>query len=192
MPLGAEDLAGIEYVYRNFHRFGPDDPLHVVDQRTPGRAAATPRSWRPPTRHGTERTYLATEAELCVGQDAAEPEPDRARRRRFRRTEGAARDRRPTSAIAVRQSPPSTSRTSRCTCNVTASGRRSARTLPPCRSTRRACSSAPARDRAARSAPWRLKRLAAGSSGRSSALDLVHNVQYMIAVCLTTSVSSST
>ena len=36
LPLGADDLAGIEYVYRNFHRFGP--PSTTSRPSTAGRA----------------------------------------------------------------------------------------------------------------------------------------------------------
>lgn len=61
LPLGADDLAGIEYVYRNFHRFGPriNYISSIGGRSTGGTYAAIASAVDRAT--GTERTYLATE-----------------------------------------------------------------------------------------------------------------------------------
>ena len=66
LPLAAEDLTGIEYVSRNFHRFGP--AIHYTSSigRTSGPItyarlmAATDRA------SGRERTYLASESHFAL------------------------------------------------------------------------------------------------------------------------------
>jgi hypothetical protein len=62
LPLGADDLAGIEYVYRNFHRFGPriNYISSIGGRSTGGSYAAIVSAIDRAT--GTERSYLATEA----------------------------------------------------------------------------------------------------------------------------------
>jgi hypothetical protein len=62
LPLGADDLAGIEYVYRNFHRFGPDiNYTSSVNGRSgSGGTYARIMSARD-SASGAERTYLASE-----------------------------------------------------------------------------------------------------------------------------------
>ena len=42
-PLGADDLAGIEYVSANFHRFGP--AINYTSATSPGRKRCAP--WAP-------------------------------------------------------------------------------------------------------------------------------------------------
>jgi hypothetical protein len=63
-PLDADDLAGIEYVYRNFHRFGPGISYTSSIGRAGGNSyamlmAATDAA-------GVERTYLASEAAFAA------------------------------------------------------------------------------------------------------------------------------
>ena len=60
LPLGAEDLAGIEYVYRNFHRFGP--AIHYTSSINGRQGASSYATLMAATdAKRTERTYLATE-----------------------------------------------------------------------------------------------------------------------------------
>jgi hypothetical protein len=60
LPLGAEDLAGIEYVYRNFHRFGPDiQYTSSIGGRSGTSYATLMATIDAATR--TERGYLANE-----------------------------------------------------------------------------------------------------------------------------------
>jgi hypothetical protein len=66
LPLGSDDLAGIEYVYRNFHRFGPD--IHYTSSINGRRGAASYATLMsaidPATR--AERTYLATDENFNI------------------------------------------------------------------------------------------------------------------------------
>ena len=65
LPLDADDRAGIDYVYRNFHRFGPD--IHYTSSINGSRRmssygdimASTDRAT------GAERTYLASDANFA-------------------------------------------------------------------------------------------------------------------------------
>jgi len=61
LPLNREDLNGIEYVYRNFHKFGPE--IHYTSSINSGRGgttyAALMSALDTPSR--MERTYLANE-----------------------------------------------------------------------------------------------------------------------------------
>ncbi len=61
-PLAADDLAGIEYVYRNFHRFGPD--IHYtssINGRSGSRSSYATIMAATDGMTGVERTYLANE-----------------------------------------------------------------------------------------------------------------------------------
>jgi hypothetical protein len=60
LPLGAEDLAGIEAVYRNFHRFGPDIQYTSSIGGRSGTSYATLMSTMDSATR-TERGYLANE-----------------------------------------------------------------------------------------------------------------------------------
>jgi hypothetical protein len=67
LPLGTDDLAGIEYVYGNFHRFGPGiNYTSSINGRSgsPGSYAAIMAATDGAT--GVERTYLATEDNFAV------------------------------------------------------------------------------------------------------------------------------
>ena len=67
LPLGTDDLAGIEYVYRHFHRFGPAiNYTSSINGRSgsPGAYAAIMAATDGAT--GVERTYLATEDNFSV------------------------------------------------------------------------------------------------------------------------------
>ena len=61
LPLGADDLEGIAYVYRQFHQFGP--AIHYTSSIGGRRGAATYAAIMsaPDAMTGTERTYLATD-----------------------------------------------------------------------------------------------------------------------------------
>jgi hypothetical protein len=61
LPLAADDLAGIDYVYRQFHQFGP--AIHYTSSIGGRRGAATYAAIMsaPDAMTGTERTYLATD-----------------------------------------------------------------------------------------------------------------------------------
>jgi hypothetical protein len=61
VPLGADDLAGIEYVYRHFYRFGPDiNYTSSINGRS--RASSYARLMASTDNvTGAERTYLANE-----------------------------------------------------------------------------------------------------------------------------------
>ena len=62
LPLSAEDLSGIEYVARQFHRFGPAiDYVSSVRGSAPGSAGSYARIQTAWDSRGAERTYLATE-----------------------------------------------------------------------------------------------------------------------------------
>jgi hypothetical protein len=65
LPLDADDLAGIEYVYRNFYRFGPD--IHYTSS-IGGRSGTTYATIMASIDAATrlERTYLATEDNFAV------------------------------------------------------------------------------------------------------------------------------
>ena len=60
-PLSASDLAGIEYVYQNFHRFGP--AIHYTSSIGGSRSGITYAALMASTDRetGVNRTYLATE-----------------------------------------------------------------------------------------------------------------------------------
>ena len=61
-PLGADDLAGIEYVYRNFYRFGPNiNYVSSINGRTGSSASYARLMASTDTITGAERTYLASE-----------------------------------------------------------------------------------------------------------------------------------
>jgi hypothetical protein len=65
LPLPAADRAGIEYVYRNYHQFGP--AIHYtssINGRSGTSYASLMRSTDRTT--GEERTYLATEANFTI------------------------------------------------------------------------------------------------------------------------------
>jgi hypothetical protein len=60
LPPGADDLAGIEYVYRHFHRFGPDiNYTSSINGRS--RSSSYARLMAATDGRGAERTYLANE-----------------------------------------------------------------------------------------------------------------------------------
>jgi hypothetical protein len=61
-PLGADDLAGIEYVYRNFYRFGPNiNYVSSINGRSGSSGSYARLMSSTDSATGTERTYLATE-----------------------------------------------------------------------------------------------------------------------------------
>ena len=67
LPLGTDDLAGIEYVYRHFYRFGPAiNYTSSINGRTgsPGAYAAIMATTDGAT--GVERTYLASEDHFAI------------------------------------------------------------------------------------------------------------------------------
>jgi hypothetical protein len=61
IPLGADDLAGTEYVYRHFYRFGPD--IHYTSSINGRSRASSYARLMAATDNitGAERTYLANE-----------------------------------------------------------------------------------------------------------------------------------
>jgi hypothetical protein len=62
LPLSAEDLKGIEYVARQFHRFGPAiDYISSVRGTATGAAGSYARIQSAVDSTGAERTYLATD-----------------------------------------------------------------------------------------------------------------------------------
>ena len=62
LPLSAEDLKGIEYVYRHFHRFGPAiDYVSSIRGTATGAAGSYARIQSAVDSNGVERTYLATD-----------------------------------------------------------------------------------------------------------------------------------
>jgi hypothetical protein len=64
LPLPGDDLAGLEYVYGNFHRFGP--AIHYTSSIGRGRSANTYASLMTTTdMTGAERSYLASEANFA-------------------------------------------------------------------------------------------------------------------------------
>jgi hypothetical protein len=67
LPLGADDIAGIEYVYQNFYRFGPE--INYTSSIN-GRAGSTGSYARimsaTDTTSGSERTYLANEGNFAL------------------------------------------------------------------------------------------------------------------------------
>ncbi len=66
LPLDAEDLTGIEYVYRHFHRFGPDiNYTSSINGRTGGGSYARIMAAIDGAT-GDERTYLASEANFAA------------------------------------------------------------------------------------------------------------------------------
>jgi len=66
LPLGADDLSGIEYVYRSFHRFGPS--IHYTSSIGGRSSAATYAALMASTDRatGAPRTYLANETNYGV------------------------------------------------------------------------------------------------------------------------------
>jgi len=65
-PLGQSDVEGIEYVYRNFHQFGP--AIHYTSSIGGRSSASSYAAIMMSTDRGTgaERTYLATEANFAL------------------------------------------------------------------------------------------------------------------------------
>ena len=62
LPLNAEDLQGIEYVYRHFHKFGPAiDYVSSIRGTASGAAGSYARIQSAVDSNGVERTYLATD-----------------------------------------------------------------------------------------------------------------------------------
>jgi hypothetical protein len=61
LPLGPDDLAGIEYVYRHFHRFGPSIHYTSSINGRPGASTYAVIMSSIDRASGTERTYLATD-----------------------------------------------------------------------------------------------------------------------------------
>ena len=60
LPLDAKDLAGIEYVYRNFHRFGPN--IHYTSSINTGRRSLSYATLMASIdARGSERSYLSSE-----------------------------------------------------------------------------------------------------------------------------------
>jgi hypothetical protein len=68
LPLGAEDLAGIEYVYRSFYKFGPGIFYTASINGRPGSAItyAALMSATDGTSSGRIRTYLASEESFTL------------------------------------------------------------------------------------------------------------------------------
>jgi hypothetical protein len=65
LPLPADDLAGIEYVYRSFHRFGP--AIHYTSSIGRFGSSNTYASLMATTdTAGVERSYLASDANFAV------------------------------------------------------------------------------------------------------------------------------
>ena len=65
LPLGADDLTGIEYVYRNFHRFGPGiNYTSSINGRTGSAGSYAAIVSSTDRASGEERTYLASETEF--------------------------------------------------------------------------------------------------------------------------------
>jgi hypothetical protein len=66
LPLAADDLAGIEYVYRNFHRFGPDiNYTSSINGRSGSGGSYARLMASTDSFSGAERTYLASEASFA-------------------------------------------------------------------------------------------------------------------------------
>jgi hypothetical protein len=66
-PLGADDLAGIDYVYRNFHRFGPNiNYVSSINGRTGSSASYARLMASIDSVTGAERTYLASEEQFSA------------------------------------------------------------------------------------------------------------------------------
>jgi hypothetical protein len=62
LPLGADDLAGIEYVYRNFHQFGPAiNYTSSINGRAGSSGSYAAIQAARDAASGAERTYLANE-----------------------------------------------------------------------------------------------------------------------------------
>jgi len=67
LPLGADDLAGIEYVYRNFYRFGPDINYTSTINGASGGAGSYARIMGVLDQAlGSERSYLASEDHFTI------------------------------------------------------------------------------------------------------------------------------
>jgi hypothetical protein len=67
LPLGADDITGIEYVYRNFHRFGPGiNYTSSINGRTGSSGSYASILSATDRASGEERTYLANEANFTL------------------------------------------------------------------------------------------------------------------------------
>jgi len=67
LPLGADDLAGIEYVYRNFHRFGPAiNYTSSINGRSGSGGTYARIMSATDAATGAERTYLANEDHFAL------------------------------------------------------------------------------------------------------------------------------
>ena len=86
LPLSTEDLEGIEYVYHALLLVRPGDQLQSsIRAARSGRAAYVRRSDDDAGLGERRRAELSRDrGRLCVPEGAAEQEPDRAARRRFR------------------------------------------------------------------------------------------------------------
>jgi hypothetical protein len=69
LPLGSDDLGGIEYVYRHFQRFGPAiNYLSSINGRTGASGSYAAIMSATDRATGAERTYLATEDNFALVQ----------------------------------------------------------------------------------------------------------------------------
>ncbi|HEX5070515.1 MAG TPA: hypothetical protein VFV78_09905 [Vicinamibacterales bacterium] len=67
LPLDADDVAGIAYVYGNFYKFGPDiNYSSTINGRSGGQGSYARILAVPDRALGTERSYLATEANFTI------------------------------------------------------------------------------------------------------------------------------
>ena len=67
MPLDADDVAGIEYVYRNFYAFGPDITYSsTINGRSGGQGSYARIMAVVDQALGSERSYLASEQNFKV------------------------------------------------------------------------------------------------------------------------------
>jgi hypothetical protein len=66
LPLSADDIAGIEYVYRNFYRFGPAINYVSSINGNSGMSASYARIQMATDRAGEARTYLASEGNFAL------------------------------------------------------------------------------------------------------------------------------
>ena len=95
LPLGADDIAGIEYVYGNFYRFGPDiNYTSSINGRSGSGSSYARIVSAIDSATGQERTYLANETNFELVKSLHDQESHRAGRRRLRGTESPARSRR--------------------------------------------------------------------------------------------------
>src|SRR4029079_13747885 len=64
-PLGADDLEGVEYVYRNFHQFGPALNYHSSDGRVTAAPTYADVMSATDAATGIEHGYLASEGNFA-------------------------------------------------------------------------------------------------------------------------------